>query len=293
MEPDVIRIKQIKPALSGYLRESLELLRAGRVPDDDAIHDIRVLMKKSRAALKLLHPCIGDKVFDDEYKTYRDAARMLSSWRDISVQRKTLRSIRKNNRKLFNRLEGFKPLDEILNNDGTVSEENLQIISNIREVEDSLRKAWYRLRFLTTGNPDPALMFEQLNNSYKSASSLCMECRINSKPSKIHELRKRTKDFLYQIYFFRPVNPPQVKSAEKRLEIISRNLGNYNDISQIIASLDYKYGNPANPPELDELVALLKGLQDEYLADVWPSAFKIFKPGQKLQTLLGITILRI
>lgn len=293
MDPETIRIRPIKPALSGYLKESLVLLRRSRVPDDDAIHDIRVLMKKARAAMKLLHPCIGEKAFEDEYRTYRDAARMLASWRDMSVQRKTLRSVRKSNRKLFRRLEGYKPLDEIMKWENQSSEENMEIIRNIDEVETLLRKAWYRLRFMTIGEPDAALLYDQLNKSYMSAAALCMECRINTRPQKVHELRKRIKDFLYQIYFFRPVNPAAVKSTEKRLDIISQNLGKYNDISQIIAGLNYKYGNPGNPPELDELVALLKGIQDRYLADVWSSAFKVFKPGQKLQALLGITILRM
>ncbi|NMC40169.1 MAG: CHAD domain-containing protein [Bacteroidales bacterium] len=126
-----------------------------------------------------------------------------------------------------------------------------------------------------------------------SVSSLLMQCRLNPKPSKIHELRKRTKDFLYQIYFFRPVNPSAIRKIEKRLVTISQNLGKYNDISQIIAGFDYKYGNPGNTPELDELVALLKGRQDRYISSVWPPAFRIVKPGQKLQTILEITILKI
>ncbi|NMC40393.1 MAG: CHAD domain-containing protein, partial [Bacteroidales bacterium] len=132
MDQDTLRIKEIKPALSGYLRESLLLLQGDQVPDDNAIHDIRVLMKKARAALKLLHPCLGDKVFNDEYKTYRDAARMLAAWRDLSVQRKTLRSIRKSNRKLFSRLKGYKPLDVIMNMEIQGAEGNLNILGNIK-----------------------------------------------------------------------------------------------------------------------------------------------------------------
>ena len=54
MEPDYIKLKDIKPALSGYLKESLGLLELSPVPDDRIIHDVRVLMKKSRAVMKLV-----------------------------------------------------------------------------------------------------------------------------------------------------------------------------------------------------------------------------------------------
>ena len=46
MGPDIIKLKDIKPALSGYLKETLGFLDLSPVPDDRIIHDIRVLMKK-------------------------------------------------------------------------------------------------------------------------------------------------------------------------------------------------------------------------------------------------------
>ena len=53
METDPVMIKEIKPALTDYIRESLTLLGQSPFPDDDAIHDIRVLMKRQRATVRL------------------------------------------------------------------------------------------------------------------------------------------------------------------------------------------------------------------------------------------------
>jgi hypothetical protein len=53
MEPDYVKLKEIKPVLSGYIRASQALLKRSVLPDEKSIHDIRVLMKKSRALVQL------------------------------------------------------------------------------------------------------------------------------------------------------------------------------------------------------------------------------------------------
>jgi hypothetical protein len=53
--------------MAGYLSGSLTLLAARPVPDDAAIHDVRVLMKKHRAAIRLVKPLLDEDVFRREY----------------------------------------------------------------------------------------------------------------------------------------------------------------------------------------------------------------------------------
>jgi len=50
---DYIKLKDVKPALSGYVREAESLLDMSVMPSDKVVHDVRVLMKKSRAAMRL------------------------------------------------------------------------------------------------------------------------------------------------------------------------------------------------------------------------------------------------
>jgi hypothetical protein len=48
MNPEELKIRDIKPALYGYVREAWSLLDPEAFPDEKKVHDLRVLMKKSR-----------------------------------------------------------------------------------------------------------------------------------------------------------------------------------------------------------------------------------------------------
>ena len=118
-------------------------------------------------------------------------------------------------------------------------------------------------------------------------------CRNNHKSENVHEFRKRAKDFLYQLYFFRPLNLPVIKTLEKRLNSITQNLGRFNDLNQLLNDLDYKIKDNTNTPALNELIIKIRDKQDGYLAKVWPTAYKIFCPGQNLVNVLGFKLLLI
>jgi hypothetical protein len=106
-------------------------------------------------------------------------------------------------------------------------------------------------------------------------------------------LRKRVKDFLYQLYFFRSLNPGVIKTLEKKLDIISQSLGGYNDHNQLLEVLEYDYADPGNSPALNELMIIIRNKQDVYLSKVWPVAYKIFCPGQQLLNVLGFKLLLV
>jgi len=44
---------------------------------------------------------------------------------------------------------------------------------------------------------------------------------------------------------------------------------------------------------MDELIIKIREKQDTYLSKVWPVAYKIFCPGQKLVNVLGFKLLVI
>jgi CHAD domain-containing protein len=99
MEPDYVKLKELKPALAGYIRESQLLLKKSVVPDEKTVHDVRVLMKKSRAVLKLSAPQLDKTYLERDFASLREVGRILRSWRETSVRRKTLKELRKENPK--------------------------------------------------------------------------------------------------------------------------------------------------------------------------------------------------
>jgi CHAD domain-containing protein len=140
---------------------------------------------------------------------------------------------------------------------------------------------------------DPQILIKELEITYLMVTDIYLRCRNNPKPDTLHKLRKKSKDFLYQLYIFRPLNPSVIKTLEKKLDNMTQNLGKYNDLTQIIRTLDYKYKEGKNLSSLDELIIKLRDAQDRYLTKVWPTAYQVFCPGQKLVNVLGFKLLVI
>ena len=174
-----------------------------------------------------------------------------------------------------------------------VREPSEEIKSALEQINDLLKKAGYRIRFQSMNMINPQLLIKELEFTYSEVADIYLTCRNNPKPEKLHKLRKRAKDFLYQLYIFRPLNPSVVKALEKKLESITQNLGKFNDLTQLIKALGYNYKVNANLPAMDELIVKIREVQDRYLAKVWPSAYWIFCPGQKLVNVLGFKLLVI
>jgi CHAD domain-containing protein len=293
MELDFVKLKEIKPAISGYIGKSQKLLKTSTGPDEKAVHDIRVFMKKARAAVRLLNTQVEDELFIKENPAYREIGRLMTSWRETCVQRKTLKGLKKENPDLFTRLDENEKVQALLKKPDAEPLIDESVKARVEMIDDLLSRALHRLRFYSLGDLDPQLLLKELEKTYITGAQNYLKCRINPKPANLHEFRKRAKDFLYQLYFFRPLNPVIIKGLEKRLYLITLNLGKYNDLSQITSSLELKPGSVENTPAIDELLVVIKNKQDQYLQKVWPLAYKIFCPGQKLVNILGFRLLFI
>ena len=293
MELDYVKLKEIKPALTGYIKDSQILLKQSPVPDEKTVHDVRVFMKKARAVLKLVAPQQDNESILRDITAFREVGRIMSSWRETSVHRKTLKELRKEFPGIFSQIRENKEILTLLNKTEPVTEPAEDIKTGLEEIESLLSKSGYRLRFQPMNEVDPQLLIKELEVTYNRVTDIYMRCRNNPRPGNIHEFRKRSKDFLYQLYFFRPLNTTVIKTLEKKMDDLTQNLGKYNDLTQLVKALGYKYPNTTNIPEIDELIIKIREKQDTYLSKVWPVAYKIFCPGQKLVNVLGFKLLVI
>jgi len=293
MELDYVKLKEIKPSITVYIRESRLLLKRSAIPDENIVHDIRVLMKKSRALMKLIDPQIVDPFFKRDVTDLREVGRLLRSWRETSVRRKTLKGFRKEYPEIFSALHENEVLSRLLEKPEPADIPTEEIKTVMEQIDLLLNKTAYRIRFQTMKSLDPQLLIRELENTYSEVVDTYLYCRNNPKKANLHKFRKKAKDFLYQLYIFRPLNPSVVKSLEKKLDSMTQNLGRYNDIAQIINDLGYRYKNKSNPAALDELIIKFREEQDKYLARVWPTAYQVFCPGQILVNVLGFKLLVI
>jgi len=293
MEPDYIKLKVIKPALAEYIRESQSLFKQSIIPDENTIHDVRVLMKKARSVVRLIADQMDTVFIEREMQSLREVGRILCSWRDISVLRKALKNLKKKHPDIFSKLKENEKINLLMRKPMPLEELPENEKKSLERILDLLKKSSYRIRFETMSKLDPHLLLKSLEASYICVVNNYMICRNDPKPSSLHELRKRAKDFLYQLWFFRPLNPSVVKALEKKLDLLTQNLGKYNDLSQLLKEIDYKYEYTANHPALDELAIIIREEQDRNLAKVWPLAHKIFCPGQSLVNVLGFKLIVI
>jgi hypothetical protein len=74
----------------------------------------------------------------------------------------------------------------------------------------------------------------------------------------------------------------------KNLTTLTDNLGKYNDLAVVLRELDYRYSPGRNVPALDELAIVIRQEQDRYLSRVWPTAYRIFRPGRQLSDILEL-----
>jgi len=264
-----------------------------RVPDDKVVHDVRVLMKKSRASIKLLKTQIDRESYEKEYCTLREVGRIMQSWRETSVHRKLLKDLKKTHPGLFSRLTDNEKIGLLLGKPEIINEPSQDMKRVLGNIIDLLNRSGYRLRFMSMNNLDPNLIFKELEITYSTVSGCYLKARNYPKDVNLHDLRKKTKDFLYQLFFFRSLNPKIIKGLEKRLDSIGQNLGKYNDHAVLINALGYKYPSGDNNSAINELIVIIKQAQDKYLLKVWPSAFRIFRPGQMLENVLGFKVLAI
>jgi len=291
METGYIRIREIKPAITAYLKKASLLIRKNPVPDEKSVHDIRVLMKKCRAVSRLISNQIDAASSERDMETYREIGRLMAEWRDSSVLRKTLRDLMKDYPETGQSVEGNEIIIRLLSKPEIPAEPDRDIVERVEAVRELLDKAGYRLRFVDMSNLDAGKLFNQLVMSHQAAIESYIICRHNAKAVNIHNFRKRAKDLMYQLWFFRPLNPSAVKNLEKRLDAITRNLGKHNDLSVLLEAMEYKYRQGTSPDKIDELALAVREEQEKYLSKVWISARKVFYPGTDLINMLGFRIL--
>jgi CHAD domain-containing protein len=293
MEFDYVKLKKIKPSIAGYIRESQAMLKVEPAPDEGVIHDVRVFMKKSRAALKLVAPQLDKESVAKDIVALREVGRKMCAWRETSVLRKNLKEMKKEFPDILSQLAENEKINFIIKKPDTITEASEVLKAELEGINELLRKTGFRIRFQSMNKIDPHLLIGELEGTYRVVVDIYLICRNNPRPDKLHEFRKKAKDFLYQLSFFRALNPKTIKTLENKLDNLTQNLGRYNDLTQLVKALDYEYSVNRYIPAMDELVIRIREKQDRYLLKIWPTAYEVFCPGQKLVNVLGFKLLVI
>jgi len=158
-KPVYVNMKEIKPSLAWYIRESQLLLKKSSIPDERVVHDVRVLMKRSRAVLKLAGPQLDKEWLERNMMALRETGRLLSALRDTSVQRKILKELKKDNPSLFASLKDNDKLSSMIKKPEQFNVATPTVSEILADSELILHKTGYRIRFEPMADLDAKLLF--------------------------------------------------------------------------------------------------------------------------------------
>jgi CHAD domain-containing protein len=189
----------------GLIDEAVELLesyprRSGR-EREETVHEVRKLLKRLRALLRLLRPQLGHRRFERENVALRDCGRRLSGARDAEVMVATLDELVRRHRGRLAGSGGVARLRAelvaereraVAVEDPAVREAVIGELAGVRE-----RVARWQLRPHSGGGGAGRLLEPGLRRVYATGRRRLRGARREEDVGRLHALRKSAKDLRY------------------------------------------------------------------------------------------------
>lgn len=207
-------LKQVLRSLARLLRENVE-----KLPDDPArrIHDMRVCAKKLRSLSRLGRPALARRELRQLADSLRKLKDAFAGSRDAEVMRSCLKSLRPAGQaeEIARQLGLPEAEDSLKIPAGRFVQQAEKLESDVEALElEKLERRSVEKNFL---------------NTYRRAQKLMRQCRKSRNDVRMHEWRKRVKDFFYQATALSSLAflAKMVPRADRLAEI----LGEYHDLA--------------------------------------------------------------
>jgi CHAD domain-containing protein len=174
-----------------------ELRRRDRQKRDEAVHECRKSIKKTRALLRLMRPELG-RVFGTENKVLQGVGRRLSELRDIAAIIGTFDKIVKKDAKAGHAktLASFRK--ELLARKRK-AEHAMDIDTLLASEAQPLEKMRRRVKKWPVSADGFAAIAPGLERTYKDGRKALAVAHKQARPQDFHEWRKRVKDHWYHV----------------------------------------------------------------------------------------------
>lgn len=226
-------VQQAQPAATqpgGAVDEALAKLRTKRITDH-RIHQARRALKKARAALRVLRPALGERVYQLENVTLRDAGRHLSPLRDAKATLETFDALIARCAEPLRDID-LEPLHRVLELDLVFvrrmvrrpSEPLDACIELLEAHRDRMRNA------MRAGavNDDAARAIKQI---YRKGRKALAAAEATVAPEALHEWRKQVKYLLNAVDLIHGEVGPAVGKLLARADRIADLLGEDHDLT--------------------------------------------------------------
>jgi CHAD domain-containing protein len=216
---------------AGRAEKALKGLRAatpGEEGFEEAVHDARKDLKKLRAVVRLLRERLGEKVYEEQNRRYRDAARALAEARDAKVKLETLDA-------LGERFGDLPPgtlaaWREGLQRDCDRTLEGTDAMA-LFEAIDLIEAGRDRIESWDLGSGSWELIDAGILRAYGRGRRAMREAEAQPSEESFHQWRKRAKDLWYDLRILHGVWPELLGPTAEEAHRLSDLLGDHHDLA--------------------------------------------------------------
>lgn len=192
------------------------------------MHEIRKELKRVRAALRLLRPCIGPDAYHRENILVRDAARPLTPIRDAVILPQTLRGLEA--RTGESNAACARYLDGVLRQEQRAARRQVKP-SELRAAVRRLRALKRRIEGLPASRLDRAIPSGGLRRTYQFGRNALASVTLQATDEHLHEWRKQVTYLANQLECISPPDSKRFATRLDRFRRLARYLGDDHDLA--------------------------------------------------------------
>lgn len=210
---------------AGRAEKALERLRGDDADTAEAVHGARKDMKKLRAVLRMARGALPKRLYKEENRRYRDAARALSASRDAEVKLETLDALAER--------EGGLPQEAV--------EVWRQILDRDREAAVNTAQAEAAIGLIEAGSEairgwplegsSWKLVGGEVRRAYRRGRRAMASAAADPIEENFHEWRKRAKDLWYQLRLLGPAWSGLLGPVAEEAHRLTDLLGDHHDLA--------------------------------------------------------------
>jgi len=276
-----------RKALSERLAKAVG--RAGRPDSDEALHDARTDLKKSRSLLRLLRPGLKPQDYAEEMSALREIGQALSAARDADVLPATLATLRR-------RWPDAVPEPVYMSLEARIGDHAQGAdagavlggqVGALREAQGRV-EAWdLRLRW------DDVL--DEFTCTYRRGRRAMRRARREPTDENLHEWRKRVKDHHYHLRLLGAAWPGVLAAYAAESRRLADLLGDDHDLAVLAAvlreGLPSRVDDPIHEEHLELLVTLTEDRRLDLQGEAWLLGARLYgEPPGALRHRIGLLV---
>jgi CHAD domain-containing protein len=236
------------------LKRAIADLEGGHgILPDEAVHEARKRLKKTRAALRLMRDAMGRARFRRENLRLRDIARPLTPVRDAKVVVATLDALvaRAPRQDVAARGRMHRAL---MAQRMHTRKRSLVRREQLDDVRDALKRARRRVAGWRVEPAGWSVLGKGLERVYRAGRTAFAASRTDATVDNLHELRKQAKYLWHQLQLLEPASPRTIRALETRVHTLADRLGDDHDLAVLRARL-LRRRREFGPAAVERLVA--------------------------------------